>query len=257
MGAIRSLLKAVKLFVFENIYTRNITIKNDKAVFSFTFDDVPISAATNGASILENVNATGTYYVALGMEGAEDANDGNDKRFINDAEILSLYKNGHDIGCHTYSHLNIRKSKTKNVVSDCEKNTHRLQDILKTTSIDHFAYPFGMVSPGGKRELGCKYKTLRTTDHGINTGKTDLTHLRAVRLYSNHFDKDNIQSIINEAVKNKAWVIFYSHDICETPSEWGTNTEDFKWVVEQCAKSDGEILNVSHAFNKIVNNSLK
>ena len=254
MGSIRLLLKALKLFIFENIYTHKIDIKNDRAIFSFTFDDVPISAATNGANILEELNVTGTYYVALGMEGEIDVNDVNKRRFISNAEIKSLYNNGHDIGCHTYSHLNLRKSNTKDVVLDCDKNTRRLQNIIKITSIDHFAYPFGMVSPGGKRELGRKYKTLRTTDNGINTGKTDFTHLRAISLCSNSFDKDSIQATISEATKNKAWVIFYSHDICENPSEWGTNTEDFKWVVEQCAKSDGEILNMSHAFNKIINN---
>jgi len=254
MGAIKALFRAFKLFVFENIYTNKIDIKNDKAIFSFTFDDVPISAATNGASILEEINATGTYYVALGMEDADGSKDSNNRRFINDSEIHLLYKKGHDIGCHTYNHLNLKKSKTKNVVSDCDNNTRGLQHILGTTSIDHFAYPFGKVSPGAKRELGRKYKTLRTTAHGINAGKTDLTHLRSVSLCSITFYKDSIQAAIHEAVNNKAWLIFYTHDICENPSDWGTNTEDFKWVVGQCAKSDGEILNVSQAFDKIAGN---
>lgn len=248
----KSLFKIFKLIFFENIYTKKIIVNNENAIFSFSFDDVPISAAINGAKILEEVNATGTYYVALGMEKANKQMDCNNRCFINDSEIQSLYKSGHDIGCHTYSHLNLRKNRIKNIVLDCDNNTRGLQNILNTTAIEHFAYPFGMVSPGSKKELGLKYKTLRTTDHGINSGKTDMTHLRAIKLYSNSFDKNVIQATIHEAVKKNAWVIFYSHDICEDPSEWGMKTEEFKWVVKQCAESVGEILNVSQAYNKIV-----
>ena len=152
MGTLRQLLKTLKLLIFENIYTRKVNIKNNRAIFSFTFDDVPISAATNGARILEEFNITGTYYVALGMEHVDDNDNTSNRQLINDTDIKSLHKAGHDIGCHTYSHLNLRSNKTKFVVSDCKKNTKKLQEILHTSSIDHFSYPFGAVSPGGKKE---------------------------------------------------------------------------------------------------------
>ncbi len=244
-------LKLIKLLLLENIYTRKIDIKNAKAVFSFTFDDVPISAAVAGAKILENAGATGTYYVALGMEGA-DKKKSNDRLYLNEAEIKSLHQKGHDIACHTYSHLNIRASNIIDVVSDCNKNTDELMRIVQVSSISHFAYPFGMVSPRGKKELGGKYKTLRTVDEGLNGLKTDLTHLRAINLYSDLFDKEKIKKNINDAVKKGAWLIFYTHDICENHSQWGTTPEDLQWVVDQCIKSQGEILNMNQAYQKLV-----
>jgi len=256
MGYIKSLLKKLLLFLFENIYTRNIVISNDRAIFSFTFDDVLISAATNGASILENFNVTGTYYVALGMESGGDDEDGDARNFIDGTEIVSLSEKGHDIGCHTYGHFNLKETSSDFAITDCRKNIQQLQDILKGPSIDHFAYPYGAVSLNGKKELGRLYETLRTVEHGLNTGKTDLTHLRSVSLCSNTFDRASIQSLIDIAVKKKAWVIFYSHDICEKPTEWGTSTDDFKWVVQQCDQSDGDILNVREAFSKITRQQL-
>lgn len=246
MSLFRSFLKLFKLLILENIYTRKLIIKNDNAIFSFTFDDVPISAFTNGATILENANATGTFYVALGM----GANDGT-RRYFNETEILPLHHRGHDIGCHTFSHLNLRQSKTKDVVLDCEKNVNGLLEILDIESIDNFAYPFGMVSPLGKKNLKSKYKTLRTTDYGLNVGLTDLTHLRAVNLYADSFDRYKIEKLITEAVKTKAWVIFYTHDIRDNPSKWGTKPNDLKWVVELCLASGGEILNIKEAIKKI------
>jgi peptidoglycan/xylan/chitin deacetylase (PgdA/CDA1 family) len=242
-------LKELKLCFFENVHSRKVDINIDKAIFSFTFDDVPVSAATTGATILEEAGTTGTFYVALGMCDVSSEDYG---KFIHDSEILSLYNNGHNIGCHTYSHLNLRKSKTKNVVYDCEKNVHNLRNIIGATSIDHFAYPFGMVSPGGKKALGRRYKTLRTVDHGINSGISDMTHLRSVSLCAITFSRDAVHAAINDAVKNKAWVIFFSHDIAEHPSDWGTTPEDLQWVVDQCLKAGGEILNVDQAFNKII-----
>ncbi len=67
---------------------------------SFTFDDVPKSAATAGASILEEYNGRGTFYVAGAMV------DQRDKHWegISAAEIVDLHRRGHEVACHTYSH---------------------------------------------------------------------------------------------------------------------------------------------------------
>lgn len=253
MVSLDSIIKSIKLCVLENIYTRKVNINLDKAIISFTFDDVPLSAATNGSKILAKHDATATYYVALGMEGGENNSDTKARRFINDDDIKQLHNAGHDIGCHTYSHMNQRQHASLKIAKDCEKNTNKLKKMLNTGSVDHFAYPFGMVSPAGKKALGYKYKTLRTTDHGLNVGFTDMTHLRAIKLYSKSFDRDALTKTINLAIKEKAWLIFYTHDVCEQPSEWGITIDDFKWVVESCVKSESEILNINNAYFKISN----
>jgi peptidoglycan/xylan/chitin deacetylase (PgdA/CDA1 family) len=41
---------------------------------SFTFDDIPKSAATIGAAILEEYDARGTFYVSGGLVGAARRN---------------------------------------------------------------------------------------------------------------------------------------------------------------------------------------
>lgn len=250
MATLNSIIKSIKLGVLENIYTRKVVINLDTAIISFTFDDVPLSAATNGAKILEKYHATGTFYVARGMENVSDVRT---RRFINDDDIKELHNAGHNIGCHTYNHLNQRHHASLKVAKDCCNNTNELKEILNILTVDHFAYPFGMVSPTGKKALRHKYKTLRTTDYGLNTGSTDMTHLRAVKLYSNAFDKDALKKIIKLAIENKAWLIFYTHDVCDVPSEWGVTIEDFKWIVEHCVESGSEILNVNNAYDKIIN----
>lgn len=251
MNLLRQLITKTKLLVLENTYTKTLDINLDQAIFSFTFDDVPVSAATNGARILEAANSTGTYYVALGMENVAKDKTSEQRQFLNNAEIIDLHARGHNIGCHTYSHLNLRHTKVNDYSLDCEKNTSQLKQILGVNSIDHFSYPFGMIKPAGKKGMRHVYQTLRTTDHGINVGKTDLSHLRAVSLYSGRLDKQAIKAVIADAVANKAWLIFYTHDVRENPSQWGIKPDDFEWVVGLCQQANGHILNVEQAFANI------
>ena len=98
MGALRSLFKVIKLFVLENAYARKINIHNDKAIFSFTFDDAPLSAATNGAKILESHNATGTYYLALGIDSSHNSQEVAIEPYLSTDVIRSLHNKGHEIG---------------------------------------------------------------------------------------------------------------------------------------------------------------
>ena len=257
MATLSAIIKTIKLLVLENIFTRKVKINLNKAIISFTFDDVPISAATNGATILEKQGFTGTYYVALGMEKIDEGADASARKLLNASDVKKLQSAGHDIGCHTFSHLNQRQHSAKKIVDDCNNNTERLKNILRKPSIDNFAYPFGGVSPAGKKALGQKYKTLRTTDPGINSGFTDMTHLRAVRLYSKSFDKDALTQTIKQAIRERSWLIFYTHDVCERPSEWGVTIDDFSWLVQQCVKEKAEILNISNAYSKITNTQPK
>jgi peptidoglycan/xylan/chitin deacetylase (PgdA/CDA1 family) len=247
MGLIRKIAKNTQLALFEHIYTDKININIDKAIFSFTFDDVPLSAARNGAKILEDAGAVGTYYVALGIGRSERTKE----RFIDEEDIKSLHDRGHDIGCHTYSHLSLRKNSPTAIEQDCLLNTNKLKSILGKESIDHFAYPYGAVSLSGKKLLGRRYKTLRTTDYGINNCRTDLTHLRTVSLCSINFDRNLMLETIQKAVKTNGWIIFFTHDILEKPSQWGTSINDFKWVVNECFKTSGNILDISKAYSYI------
>lgn len=84
------------------LYRKNHLLSSDKAIISFTFDDVPKTAVTNGVKIFNNYGIKGTFYLSLELLGGysdvglpiADRND-----------IENLISNGHEIGDHTYSHL--------------------------------------------------------------------------------------------------------------------------------------------------------
>ncbi len=247
MNMIRPFIKKIKLSVLETIYARRLNIDLDKPIFSFTFDDAPLSSADTGAKILEAASSTGTYYVALGLESDKDAPE----PLLDVDDIRLLHSKGHDIQCHTFSHLNLRRHSKQEYIADCENNRTRIANITKQDHVAHFAYPFGAVSLSAKRNLGKTYKSLRTVDFGINYGLTDKTHLRAIEIFSNSLDRQKIKLAIEASVKNNAWTIFFTHDVKDPPSPWGATPEDLQWVVDECRKVDADMLNVRRAYQKI------
>ncbi len=69
-------------------------------ILSLTFDDVPDSALTEGAAILEAHRVRGTFYIAGGMLAMQMA----DWRMIDAQGVCELHARGHEIGCHSFSH---------------------------------------------------------------------------------------------------------------------------------------------------------
>ena len=49
-------------------------LRNKTPIVSFTFEDIPKSAATTGAGILEDHGARGTFFVSGGLVGTTSSN---------------------------------------------------------------------------------------------------------------------------------------------------------------------------------------
>src|SRR6185312_7132776 len=75
-------------------------LRNDTPMVTFTFDDLPKSAATTGAQILEAYDARGTFYISGELVGTTSPQ----WDFVDAADIVALHAQGHEIGCHTFSH---------------------------------------------------------------------------------------------------------------------------------------------------------
>src|SRR5262245_36011251 len=69
-------------------------MQNDRPLVSVTFDDVPDSAYTNGARILEEFGIRGTFYVAAGTCGYQDEH----WQVISREQVAALHNQGHEIG---------------------------------------------------------------------------------------------------------------------------------------------------------------
>lgn len=241
--AARSLNAAV-VRLTRNLKLNVVQSQLREPIVSFSFDDVPRSAFTEGGRILKEVGWSGTYFVAGSFCGRRVDNID----YMDRDDLLQADQEGHEIGCHTYSHLRLRKTSATAIRDDLKRNDEFLRDILPENKFSSFAYPFGDVNLGNKMLLSDQYPICRGIWDGINHGRMDFAQLNAVGL-ERHKNRtlEDIEAWIDQAVRTNGWLIFFTHDVSNDPSPFGCPTDLFASTVESVAKRGIRVCTVKNA----------
>lgn len=231
-------------------FTRKTDVVLQQPVVSFTFDDVPVSAFTNGARILSGHNFSGTFYLSLGlMNGADPAT-----RFTV-AQIKDALVQKHEMGCHTFSHTDLHDTPFSAGSADILKNKEAAQSLLPDLTFRNFSYPFGSQTRAIKMFLSRQYRSARGIGEGINTRNTDIYNLKTVKLYEKRHTPDYIFAKIKEASECGGWLILYTHDVQDNPSEYGCSPAYLEAVAQKCAEEKIKVLTINEALNLIENST--
>jgi peptidoglycan/xylan/chitin deacetylase (PgdA/CDA1 family) len=219
-------------------------LRNETPMVSFTFDDVPKSAATVGAAILEQHDVHGTFYVIGSQVGTSsplwDMVDGED--------VVALHRRGHEIACHTFSHQRACDLSAAALNAEIERNQHYLHSLDSSIRIDNFAYPFGYGSFVRKRQLKAVFKSCRSIVPGVNSGTVDLQFLRAMPLIDRRIDRDGIERAFDQAQTHNGWLIFYTHDVADEPSPYGCSPSLLNEALEAASRRKIPVLNMAEAL---------
>ena len=199
---------------------------------SFSFDDFPKSALATGGAILEKYGLRGTYYAALGLAGS----DGNVGPIAELAEMREAHQRGHELACHTYSHLDCSRASAPDILAEIRRNADAMAALLDGFEANNFAYPFGRYLTPAKRLVGPRFDSCRGTSDGINHRNADLADLRAVRVYAPLFSEPEMRRWIDRACELDGWLIFYTHDVIETPSRFGCTPRQWESIVAYAAE---------------------
>ncbi|WEK56512.1 MAG: polysaccharide deacetylase family protein [Candidatus Brevundimonas phytovorans] len=208
---------------------------------SFTFDDIPVSAAHAGAEALEAQGARGTFYVCGGLFGQE----GHMGRFADSGEIGDLIRRGHEVAGHTYDHLDCHRTREADLTADLDANDAALRG-LGAAPI-HFAYPYGEVSPRAKGLLAGRYSSLRGVHKGLVHDGADLNQLPGVGIEGADGQVVGRQWI-DRAVSENAWLILYTHDVREAPSPWGCTPDALLRLIAHAQKVGCDIRTVGEVL---------
>ncbi len=209
-------------FLARQIRNKVLILRDLPPMVTFTFDDVPASACELGASILEQQGARGTFYVAgrsCGMAGP------NKSPHASIDQLRTVWANGHEIGCHTYSHPAVRHMNLDELGCELERNRTVMTKISGDIVVRNFAYPYGDLSIRTKRYLEGRFDSCRSGHAGINSGIADLGALDAWPLQNASLDHAKIVELIAETVQTRGWLIFYSHDVAKPPSRYGVTPD--------------------------------
>jgi peptidoglycan/xylan/chitin deacetylase (PgdA/CDA1 family) len=217
-------------------------------IASFTFDDFPRSAWTNGGPILERFSARGTYYTSLGLMGTE-AYYG--PLFAKD-DLTAMIGKGHEIGCHTYAHVGARQTNPGTFEEEIQKNRRRAEELLPGYTLRNFAYPGGEVTLRLKRQMQKYAASSRGTYQGINRGWADLDLLLCQNLFENN-PIDRVKEVVEGCQAQPGWLIFYGHEICDRPGQYGCTPGYLEAVLEIVAKTC-RIMTVAEALEFVGKN---
>jgi peptidoglycan/xylan/chitin deacetylase (PgdA/CDA1 family) len=226
---------------------RVIRVPNFEPIVSFTFDDVPDSALRAGAAILEAHGARGTFYVAGGLEGRVEP----DRRLIDAAGCGQLAAAGHEIGCHSYGHRNLRHVDRDLLTEDLRRNRHYLDAVDPRPSRRNFAYPYNSGAFGKRTMLAETFRTCRAGGDAINRGPTDPTFLRAVEIRQPADYVSGLTRWIDMLVANPGWLIFFTHDISPTPTPYGCAPDAFQRLVRHAVENGCRVLTVDAALDRM------
>jgi peptidoglycan/xylan/chitin deacetylase (PgdA/CDA1 family) len=220
-------------------------LANPTPMVSLTFDDVPKSAATSGARILEAHDARGTFYVSGGLVGSTVSPDWAS---IDAEDIVALHRKGHEIGCHTFSHQRACDLSAEAMAAEIDDNQRYLHSLDPSIEVRNFAYPFGYGSFVRKPQLRTAFRSCRSILPGVNSGTVDLQFLRALPLLNSKIDRDGIARAFDEAQTNNGWLIFYSHDVADRPSPYGCSPALMNFALEAAARRKIPVLNMAEAL---------
>jgi peptidoglycan/xylan/chitin deacetylase (PgdA/CDA1 family) len=213
----RSAYSALRRRVLCSLYARTVPWKDRGPVVSFTFDDFPRTAYIVGGAILNNLDARGTYYTATGLMSTTNELG---EQFCSE-DIHSLLRDGHELASHTFGHISPRAVSCSTYGADVDRGRKVMEEIAGVPDSGNFAYPSGHLTLMTKKTLGPRMTSSRSIFPGHNGPDVDLNLLRANSLYGDLDQLGKVQQLVLENVKQKSWLIFYSHDVRPNPSLYG------------------------------------
>lgn len=208
-----------------------------RPLLTLSFDDAPVSAAREGAEILKKHGVHGTYFISTGLSG-QDSHLG---QYTTPEDIKALHAAGHEIACHTHTHIDCGRAAARDIAQELQRNHDALR-LMGLTAPRTFAYPYGDVSPAAKALLHDRYLASRALHHGLITTGTDLNQAPAVGIEGQCGEQTAMTWLDKTAKTRDAWLILYTHDVRENPSDWGCTPAALDRIIDQARTMGFEIV---------------
>jgi peptidoglycan/xylan/chitin deacetylase (PgdA/CDA1 family) len=223
---------------------RPVRLAAHRPVASITFDDFPKNSWQEGGPVLACHGVRGTYYTAGGFCGRKV----EETLFYDEADLNALVAAGHEIGCHGFGHQPTPSLSSEELAADTQRNRAFLNPFLGGKAPVSYAFPYGRVSARTKALFATRFACLRGVHPGVNAGRVDLAQLNAISLETRCWNKVDIEGAIGRALKDRGWLIFYTHDISDRPSAYGSTPAMLDWALSQLRAAGIDILPVREAL---------
>ena len=247
MGSVWPSFKArVSNRLARHLHVAPLRLNGTGAMVSFTFDDVPQSAASIGAPMLEDHGGRATFYISGGLVGRWSGHWNG----IASQDIVTLHRNGHEIACHTFSHRQASELDAPAMADELDQNRRYFAGLDPTIRLTNFAYPYGLATVSRKGQLKSIFHSARSIVPGVNRDVVDLQFLRATPLIEVHIDGTGIEDAFDEAARTNGWLIFYGHDVTAKPSPYGCTPQLLRRALKAASRRNMPIVTIADALRR-------
>lgn len=214
---------------------------------SLCFDDFPQSSAINAAPLIENAAARATWYASGALAGTKSEHFG---AMFESRDLRQLIQMGHDIGGHTFDHIDCSRASELEIRAQCARNQAFLT-AHGVAEIKSFAYPFGNVDLSSKRVLSESGMALRAITTGTNRGSADLGMLKACGLQDDQGGATRALHELARLKRSQGWLIIFTHDVRPNPSPWGVTPSVYEHLLKAVTASGAEIVTVADMLGRL------
>jgi len=225
-----------------------VPIRSAIPIISFTFDDAPKSAFDAGREILKDYGARATYFISLGLLGAE-----TEVGKIGSADDLTCaFEDGNELGCHTFNHLDAWYTPCNAFIESVARNQEALQRILPGARFTTFAYPKSGAKLSIKPVLAKIFACCRGGGQTANVHSADLNLLNACFLdRRTGVGPEFIRTVVDYNTRQCGWLILATHDVAADPSPFGCTPKFLKETVQYASRSGAMLLPMGKACARL------
>ena len=227
---------------------RSVRFAGARPIASITFDDFPKSAWVRGGPLLGQYKVRGTYYAAGRFCGRIE--DGME--YYNADDLHAVAAAGHEIACHSFGHQPTPSLSSSELAQDAARNAEFLKPFLNGQPLESYAFPYGLASPRTKKFFAPRFTNVRGVHPRLNSGRADLALLNAMSIETRCWDPEKIARAIARARHDHAWLIFYTHDVSDAPSEYGSTPAMLSEVLDRLAEARIEVLPMREAAKSAI-----
>ena len=227
---------------------RILPFELDQPIISISFDDFPKSVMENALPQLDKYDWKASFYVAAGLINTTN----HLGLHFDQNDLIRLQHEGHEIGCHTYNHLNVTEIPEVRLMDELKANAKAAKTLGITTPLRTFAYPFGETSINRKSGLSHEFASMRGIMRGVHYNKVDLNQIKSVPIYSGP-DLSQTHRFIKGLKRKPGWLTLFTHDVREKPSEWGCTPQDFEDTLALIHESGAKVIPIQRTIDFLSN----
>lgn len=220
----------------------------ERGLISFSFDDIPRTAWTEGGAILARYGVRGTYY--LGGDLCGGVFEGREQYRRSDvAEILAA---GHEVGSHLFHHVSTLGLSAGQMRQEIAANDAFLEEVIGPGfRAQSFAYPYGEVSVTAKWLCSRRFRASRSVRCGLNRSGADRDQLRILAIDNIFADETDWSGIFDRIAREKAWAIVLAHGVDASDHPFSCPPSRLDAAVRGAVEAGLEILPVAEVMERL------